>query len=606
MGMVDITTIKSKALIATATILSGIVILSVSSILILNGVASGFGEVSKTTHRATDTMVPLQILVKDINADVIQVQQWLTDISATRGLPGFDDGFTEAENFAQKFQQDLNRARQLAEQLGADDVVSKLNALESTFGPFYAGGKRMAQSYIDEGPEGGNKMMEEFDTFAAEMGESLDNVNAAINGMRETESRHLTLLVDDWMETTNTTVLLLIGLCLGGLVIIGFISAKMINVANVIVRVSDGLAIAASGDLDHRLTRVRGNDEVAKMQRNLNGLLDRTEAFNREVGAAMDAAATGRYHRYIVSTGMVRDFERSCDQVNESLRVMSEKITGFGGVTDTFEDQIHATVSSVKAGAGKIEKIAETMSQNLDSSGNRSLEVTETATEAKQTVEMVSVAAGELSSSIQEISSQITKSTQITHEAVDNAQDANEKIRALAVASTEIKDVVNLINDIAEQTNLLALNATIEAARAGEHGKGFAVVATEVKNLASQVAKATEEIARQVGDIQSGSSSAVEAIETISRTIGTVNEITSSVAAAVEQQTAATDQIAQNVEAVSNSMDLLSTSIGHVSRQTIASYGAGIKVLWAAKDIHPPIEQLDAETQTYLDTARSI
>ncbi|MEG3617738.1 methyl-accepting chemotaxis protein [Magnetovibrio sp. PR-2] len=604
--MVDLTTIKSKAIIATATILSGVVILSAASILILNGVASGFSEVSKTTHRATETLVPLQILIKDINADVIQVQQWLTDISATRGLPGFDDGFAEAENFAQKFQEDLNNARQLAQELNAADVMSKLDALEASFAPFYAGGKRMAQAYIDEGPKGGNIMMEEFDTFAAQMGESLEGVNEAINTMRTMESERLTHLVDDWLATSNNTVLLLTGFCFVGLVIIGFISAKMISVANVILRVSDGLSIAASGDLDHRLTHIRGRDEAAKMQRNLNSLLDRTEAFNREVGAAMDAAATGRYNRCIVRAGMVRDFERSCDQVNQSLRVMSEKITGFGGVTDSFENQIHMTFNNVKSGAGKIETIAESMSQNLDSSGNRSLEVTETATEAKQTVEMVLVAAEELSSSIQEISSQITKSTQITHKAVDNAKDANDKIRALAEASTEIKDVVSLINDIAEQTNLLALNATIEAARAGEHGKGFAVVATEVKNLAGQVAKATEEIARQVGDIQTGSSSAVEAIETISSTIGTVNEITGSVATAVEEQTAATDKIAQNVESVSSSMDLLSDSIGRVSRQRIASYGAGIKVLWAAKDIHPTIEQLDAETKTYLDTARSI
>ena len=62
------------------------------------------------------------------------------------------------------------------------------------------------------------------------------------------------------------------------------------------------------------------------------------------------------------------------------------------------------------------------------------------------------------------------------------------------------------------QTNLLALNATIEAARAGDAGKGFAVVASEVKNLATQTAKATEEIARQIAAVQSGTQEAVKAI----------------------------------------------------------------------------------------------
>ena len=77
-----------------------------------------------------------------------------------------------------------------------------------------------------------------------------------------------------------------------------------------------------------------------------------------------------------------------------------------------------------------------------------------------------------------------------------------EKMRRLSEGAQQIGTVIDLINNIAGQTNLLALNATIEAARAGEAGRGFAVVASEVKSLAEQTAKATAEIAGQIGDIQ--------------------------------------------------------------------------------------------------------
>src|SRR6185312_6693486 len=108
--------------------------------------------------------------------------------------------------------------------------------------------------------------------------------------------------------------------------------------------------------------------------------------------------------------------------------------------------------------------------------------------------------------------------------------------------------VVQLINDIASQTNLLALNATIEAARAGEAGRGFAVVASEVKSLANQTAKATEDIAAQIGQIQTATGEAVEAIRGIAGTIGEINQISTSIASAVEEQGVATREITRNVQ----------------------------------------------------------
>ena len=88
-------------------------------------------------------------------------------------------------------------------------------------------------------------------------------------------------------------------------------------------------------------------------------------------------------------------------------------------------------------------------------------------------------------------------------------------MRRLSDGAQKIGTVIDLINNIAGQTNLLALNATIEAARAGEAGRGFAVVASEVKSLAEQTAKATAEIAGQIGDIQSATTESVDAIGAI-------------------------------------------------------------------------------------------
>jgi uncharacterized protein YukE len=106
---------------------------------------------------------------------------------------------------------------------------------------------------------------------------------------------------------------------------------------------------------------------------------------------------------------------------------------------------------------------------------------------------------------------------------------------------------LNVLKAHAGETNLLALNATIEAACAGEAGKGFAVVAGEVKALATQTARSTEDIARQIAEIGSAMQEAVMAMRGICESIGALDRIAGGIADAIHQQQDATAEIARAV-----------------------------------------------------------
>ncbi len=65
-------------------------------------------------QQTTSQLAQSRDLTADVLAvkfDVVQVQQFLTDVSATRGLNGLDDGYANAEGFAQTFEKDIAAAK---------------------------------------------------------------------------------------------------------------------------------------------------------------------------------------------------------------------------------------------------------------------------------------------------------------------------------------------------------------------------------------------------------------------------------------------------------------------------------------------------------------
>ena len=457
------------------------------------GVVGGLlSQLTEDVRHINEATLPQVLMADQMDLSRSEVQQFLTDVSATHDRAGYQ----EAQASATRFQQGIDTFRQLYQREGPADKLQQIESLDADFRQFYALGKTMAEAYIENGRDAGNLLMKGtpgnpgFDAASATLLANLAAFRQAHVAQADTITR----------GALHDASQMKYGMLASGLVAVGLALLLAALMTRAITRpINQAIQMArtvAAGDLTLQIN-ASGTNEAALL---LQALQDMQTQLIRVVSEVRDGSAGVA----TASSGIAQsDLDLSARTDNQAQSLKN---------TIAAMNELGAHVQDNADNARKANQLALSASQVAAQGGDVVAQVVDT-------MKGIDASSRKIADIIQVIDGIAFQTNILALNAAVEAARAGEQGRGFAVVASEVRSLAGRSAEAAREIKSL-INASVARVAQGT------VLVDQAGSTMTEVVSSIRHVTDIMGEISDASNAQSEGVSQLAVAVNLMDQMT--------------------------------------------------------------------------------